>query len=99
MSRTVEIRCDDQGQYSVGVEPEDQEQAGQEPGQAQEPQGATEGAGDQEDYLKPVKSLDDALSVARDLFQGTTGAQAQTAEKQFKAGFAGADQAQEAQGF
>jgi hypothetical protein len=46
-----------------------------------------------------VKSLDDALSVARDLFQGSTGAQSQQAEKQFKAGFQGGDAAQEAQGY
>lgn len=83
---TVEIHCDEQGQYSVGVEPEAQEmQEGMAP--------AAEGEGSN---LKPVKSLDEALQVARDLFAGDTGAQAQQAEKQFKAGFAGGEQAEAA---
>lgn len=91
MNKTVEIVCDDQGQYSVGLEPQEQEQAEGQAGGEQAPEG----------YLKPVKSLDDALQVARDLLSGSTGEQAQAAENEqgFRAGFAGGDQAQDAKGF
>lgn len=88
---TVEIHCDEQGQYSVGIEPEGQEQVdGAQTQGGDQPllpaQGEAQGG---ESNLKPVKSLEEALQVARDLLQGETGQQAQQAEKDFSKGFQG----------
>lgn len=87
---TVEIVCDAQGQYSVGIEPEGQEQAeGAAPmeGAAVAPAGGAPEA--EQSSLKPVKSLEEALQVARDLLQGQNGQQAQQAEQDFSKGFKG----------
>lgn len=101
---TVCIELDkDTGQFQVGIEPADEEQGGDgadgakpgvealmgaqaQPGQAPDA-GGEEAA--EKSYLKPVKSLEEALQVARDLLQGATGQQAQQAEKDFSAGFKG----------
>lgn len=82
---TVQIECNkDTGQYLVGIVPEEQE--GQGDAQAQ---GGEEEA--EKSYLKPVKSVDEALQVARDLLEGTNGDQAQaaSAETDMAKGFAG----------
>lgn len=66
------IAIDDHGGISVGAEPPDGDQddmaAGQDPGMtdlAQPP--AAEAA--ESDYMKPAKSIDEALSIARDLLR------------------------------
>lgn len=75
MPITVCIERDDQGQFKVGIEPENE----------------AEGAADDDSYLKPVADLNAALSTAKDLLSGSTGAQAQDAQAEgdFTKGFAG----------
>lgn len=70
--KTVCIEVDAQGQYTVGLEPQGME------GQESEDQ--------EKSYMSPVKSLDDALRVAKDLL---TSDQAQSAENDqaFQGGF------------
>lgn len=73
--RTVEIQMGDDGQFKVGLEPETEEAQGM-----QGAQGAPVPEGE-EDFLKPVASLDEALQVARDLLSGDTGNQAAAANE------------------
>jgi hypothetical protein len=69
------IEIDEDGTISVGAEPpeagDDAEaaDAGQTPGMTDlaAPQGGEEGA--EKSYMEPVKSIDEALSVARDLLR------------------------------
>lgn len=73
---TVEIELDtDTGQVMVGLEPPEAEAA--EAGSAGQP--GAPGAEAAESYMQPANSLDDALSTAKDLLSGQTGAQAQQA--------------------
>jgi hypothetical protein len=85
---TVCIEMDtDTGQISVGMEPEEQEQ--QSPSQASpssQMMGMTDlsKAGGEEEteksYMKPVKSIDEALSVAADLLKNAGQVQASAAQ-------------------
>lgn len=81
--KKVCIEVDDNGQILVGLEPAEMEQM----------QGGMQQGGEEQSeqsYMKPVKSIDDALSVARDLLTGDTGEQAQQANEQsFQQGFQG----------
>lgn len=79
---TVCIEIDDQGQISVGMEPQESEDAGAQ-GSAPSQQGgqmtnlADIPAGDEEDaeksYMQPAKSIDQALSMARDMLMQASG--------------------------
>jgi hypothetical protein len=78
MGITVKIEKDDQGQFSVGVDAGDQDEgmaAGKPmmPGMSMPPE-AQEDSG-----MQTVASIDEALSIAKDLLSGQTGAQSQDA--------------------
>ena len=70
---TVCIKCDEQGQYSVGTQPE----------------APVEGAAPAEEQaLQPVKSLEEALQVAGDLLKNAGQVtEAAQGEADFKGGF------------
>jgi hypothetical protein len=75
MTKCVCIEMEDDGSISVGLEPTDMAEGGQGGG------GGAEGSQGQEDaessYMKPAKSLDDALQVAKDLLTSDQAQQAQ----------------------
>jgi hypothetical protein len=93
----AEIEIKEDGSVWVGLEPPEEAGYGGEGGgegagapagaQGSAPGGATEGVEDKP-YLKPAGSLDEALSVARDLLSGASGAQAQGAEQDLATGYA-----------
>lgn len=77
---TVCIEIDEQGQITVGQEPPEDdgsESDGQDPGLASAQAGQmtdlSQPAGDEEDteksYMQPVKSIDEALKMARQILQ------------------------------
>lgn len=77
MNKTVIIQCDDQGQYAVGEEPANEDQAG----------GGDEGA--EQQALEPAKDLDDALAKAKALFAQSEQQSGADNEAAFQQGFQG----------
>ena len=65
--KTVEIEVGDDGKVQVGLIPEQAE-------------GMGEGA--EKDYMRPVKDVEAAIDVVRDLLTGDTGDQAEAAENE-----------------
>lgn len=99
MGICVKIEIDDNGQISVGQEPEEQEQPGADQGAqggGQQQEAAAGGGADDEaaekQYMNPVRSVDEALAMAKQLLaqaqSGTPQGQAQAQEQQgFESGF------------
>ena len=90
---TVVIQCDEDGQYSVGVEPEESQEHGGMTGKGGMSMGGMQGGDNEqaegERYMEPAKSLDDALAKARQLFESSPDKQAAEGEKQaaFESGY------------
>lgn len=94
---TVQIELDtDTGKIMVGMVPPEAEAAegqapGKQPAEAQAAQLMGEGGEESAEasYMKPVRSIDEALSIAKDMLAGQSGAQAQAAnaDEQMAQGF------------
>ena len=76
------IEIDEKGQVTVGAEPE--EQAEPQETAVAESQGMADAG---QDYMRPVKSVDEALQVARDLLANAGQVGAAMEQKDFAAGF------------
>lgn len=72
--KTVEIEMEDDGTFSVGSPPPETEEAGEAEGSPQDAGEDTEGSPAEESeekaYMKPAKTIDEALDMARQLLVG-----------------------------
>lgn len=88
MSLTVCIEIDDDGQITVGTEPDEAEQGGQQSGGmpgAQPMQG--QGEESEDANMRSVKSIDEALQVAGDLLRNAPQVQDAEGQKGFASVF------------
>jgi hypothetical protein len=89
--KTVCIEMDDDGTIMVGLEPETADASGAAPQEGTQPEEDQE-----KSWMSPAKSLDDALSTAKDLLTSDQAAQAndQASNDAFEGGFKGVSGAQ-----